>query len=135
MDDAAYRLLHEHFDPDSLDPQLDDVPDSRPDLPAAVLLRILDGYRDQDLAHVLGTGAPPEISPLEALCAARLLVADLTGCYGWLVRDARAAGASWSQIGAALGMSKQSAWGTYRDADAAPPGQAAGRSDDQEAAS
>jgi hypothetical protein len=29
------------------------------------------------------------------------------------VRTARAAGASWSQIGAALGMSKQSAWETH----------------------
>lgn len=122
MDDAAYRLLREHLDPDSIDPQLDDAPESRPDLPASALLQILDGYRDQALAHALGTGAPPQISPLEALCAARLLVADLTGSYGWLVRDARAAGASWSQIGAALAMSKQSAWEAYRDADRSETG-------------
>lgn len=109
MDDAAYRILHEHIEPDRIDPQLAVDPDAHPDLPAAVLLEILHGYQKQLLAHDAG-GAPPAISPLEALTATRLLVEDLTAAYGWLINHARAAGESWSDIGRALRMSKQAAW-------------------------
>jgi hypothetical protein len=62
------------------------------------------------------SGEPPGDAPLPAQEALELLalgevIARKAG-YGrqLTVRSARTAGASWSQIGAALGTSKQSAW-------------------------
>ena len=64
----------------------------------------------------LSSGEPPGDAPLPAQEALELLalgevIAKKAG-YGrqLTVRSARTAGASWSQIGAALGTSKQSAW-------------------------
>ncbi|HYN97433.1 MAG TPA: hypothetical protein VES42_26635 [Pilimelia sp.] len=58
-------------------------------------------------------GAAPPLSPEDSLEMLALgeVIARKAG-YGrqLAVRTARAAGASWSQIGAALGTSKQSAW-------------------------
>lgn len=56
----------------------------------------------------------PEVSPIEALDANRRLVDLLIGSRWWVMQAAREAGASWSQIGAALGMSKQGAQDWYR---------------------
>lgn len=54
------------------------------------------------------------VTALEALGANHLLV-DLLTERRWLVmRDAREGGASWTQIGAALGMSKQGAQDWYQ---------------------
>ena len=70
------------------------------------------------LASTVGLGReePPGPAPLPAPEALELLelgevIARKAG-YGrqLTVRSARVAGASWSQIGAALGISKQSAW-------------------------
>lgn len=47
---------------------------------------------------------------LEALRANAVLVDDLTGQRWLVMRAARTAGASWEQLGSALGMSRQSAW-------------------------
>jgi hypothetical protein len=58
-------------------------------------------------------GAPPVLGKHEALELLALSeVITRKAAYGrqLTVRSARAAGASWSQIGAALGTSKQSAW-------------------------
>jgi hypothetical protein len=64
----------------------------------------------------LSSGEPPYDAPLPAQEALELLalgevIARKAG-YGrqLTVRSARTAGASWSQIGAALGTTKQSAW-------------------------
>lgn len=54
------------------------------------------------------------VSPLQALAANRRLVELLTGRRWLVMRDAREAGATWSEIGAALGMSKQGAQDFYR---------------------
>jgi hypothetical protein len=56
-------------------------------------------------------GPPPSLPDALELLALGELIARKAG-YGrqLTVRSARRAGASWSQIGAALGTSKQSAW-------------------------
>ena len=56
----------------------------------------------------------PEVSPLEALEANARLVGLLTGARWWVMQAAREAGASWTEIGAALGMTKQGARDWYR---------------------
>ena len=56
----------------------------------------------------------PEVTALEALRANAELVARLTGTRWMAMRAAREAGASWSEIGGALGMSKQGALYSYR---------------------
>jgi hypothetical protein len=65
---------------------------------------------------VAGVAAPAPLQKEEALELLALgeLIARKAG-YGreLTVRSARAAGASWSQIGAAIGTSKQSAWESH----------------------
>lgn len=56
----------------------------------------------------------PAVSALEALEANREMVELLTNRRWYVMREAREAGASWPQIGAALGMSKQGAQDWYR---------------------
>jgi len=56
----------------------------------------------------------PEVTALDALRANAQLVELLTGRRWHVMRDAREEGASWSQIGEALGMSKQGAQDYYR---------------------
>jgi hypothetical protein len=56
----------------------------------------------------------PDVSALDALEANRQLVELLIGRRWYVMRAAREAGASWSEIGAALGMSKQGAQDWYR---------------------
>src|SRR3954447_25599137 len=56
----------------------------------------------------------PEVSALDALEANRQLVDFLIGRRWFVMQAAREAGASWSEIGAALGMSKQGAQDWYR---------------------
>src|SRR5690349_8474462 len=56
----------------------------------------------------------PDVRAVDALEANRRLVELLTGRRWYVMRAAREAGASWSEIGAALGMSKQGAQDWYR---------------------
>lgn len=56
----------------------------------------------------------PEVSALQALEANRQLVELLTSRRWYVMQAAREVGASWSEIGAALGMSKQGAQDWYR---------------------
>lgn len=56
----------------------------------------------------------PEVGPLDALTANKHLVELLVGDRWYVMQAAREAGATWSQIGAALGMSKQGAQDWYR---------------------
>ena len=78
----------------------------------------------------------PAVSPLDALAANRRLVDLLTLRRWYVMQAAREAGATWEQIGSALGMSKQGAYEWYKkaiaaekqlvkDLDAAPRAQAA----------
>lgn len=57
-----------------------------------------------------------DVSSLEALRANERIVTLLTG-WRWLaIRQAREEGHSWTDIGAALNMSKQGAWDLYQRA-------------------
>src|SRR5690242_19463021 len=51
----------------------------------------------------------PGVTGLEALRASRRVVELLTGARWQMMRQAREEGSSWSQVGKALGMSKQAA--------------------------
>ena len=52
----------------------------------------------------------PEVTPLDALRANAELVSRLTAERWVAMQAARGQGASWEQIGQALGVSRQSAW-------------------------
>jgi len=56
----------------------------------------------------------PEATALDALEANRELVATLTAQRWYVMQAAREGGASWSEIGAALGMTKQGAQDWYQ---------------------
>jgi len=69
----------------------------------------------------------PSVTGLEALRASRRVVELLAAARWRMMRQAREEGSSWSQVGNALGMSKQAAHDFYRrnldqhdDSDAAP---------------
>lgn len=95
---------------------------------------ILARYRDADgtvpphvcltLLARYATGQPGEgearVTALEALAAAHQLAEALRAVYGPLVGAAQAEGASWADIGAALGISRQAAHTTYRHATKEP---------------
>jgi hypothetical protein len=56
----------------------------------------------------------PGVTGLDALRASRRVVELLTGARWHMMRQAREEGASWSDIGNALGMSRQAAHDFYR---------------------
>jgi hypothetical protein len=56
----------------------------------------------------------PGVTGLEALRASRRVVELLTTARWHMIRQAREEGSSWSQVGGALGMSKQAAYDFYR---------------------
>lgn len=70
------------------------------------------GYPVEILVSSLA-GLPP-VSGLEALRASRKLEDLLLGRRWHIMRQARAEGSTWSEIGDALGMSKQAAQQLYR---------------------
>lgn len=79
----------------------------------ATWARVLARGGDPDI--VAGALAKvPEVTALEALEANRRVVDLLTGRRWYVMKEAREAGASWSDIGAALGMTKQGAQDWYR---------------------
>lgn len=61
----------------------------------------------------------PDVTAVDALEANRRLIDLLTGQRWFVMRDAREAGATWDEIGTALGMSRQGAYDWYRRAIAA----------------
>jgi hypothetical protein len=54
-----------------------------------------------------------ELDVLRPVASTRDLVSQAQAALVRAVRDARDRGASWSQIGATLGVSKQTAWDRY----------------------
>lgn len=58
----------------------------------------------------------PEVTATQALAANAMLVDLLVGRRWYVMRDAREAQASWTEIGDALGISRQGAYDFYRRA-------------------
>lgn len=54
------------------------------------------------------------VTPLEGLAACAVLADQLQRSRWWITAEARKRGASWAEIGAALGMTKQAAWEAFR---------------------
>lgn len=79
----------------------------------ATWLQVIERGGDQAVAQ-RALAQLPEVSAVEALEANRQLVELLTNRRWYVMREAREAGASWSEIGVALGMSKQGAQDWYR---------------------
>ncbi|MEV6285621.1 hypothetical protein [Kribbella sp. NPDC051770] len=63
---------------------------------------------------VKALGDLPGVTGLEALRASRRVVELLTGARWHMIRQAREEGSSWSQVGLAMGTSKQAAYDFYR---------------------
>ena len=72
-----------------------------------------DELRMRDALAVMGDGTAPPLSraeSLELLALSEVVIRKAGYGRQAMVRSARGAGASWTQIGAALGSSKQAAW-------------------------
>lgn len=82
-------------------------------LEACVAVEAGGAYAEQARERV---EAGAEVSALEALAASARLADELTRRRWVVMRSAREAGASWSEIGTALGMSKQGAHDWYKKA-------------------
>jgi hypothetical protein len=75
--------------------------------------------REQEAGHpvavlVKALAELPGVTGLDALRASRRVVELLTGARWHMMRQAREEGSSWSQVGTALGVSKQAAFDFYR---------------------
>jgi hypothetical protein len=67
------------------------------------------------LKPFLPPGAPVDgVTPLEAMAAATVLIGQLQGTCRWMTAEARKQGASWADVGEALGISRQAAWEGFR---------------------
>jgi hypothetical protein len=79
---------------------------------------VTDGLRvdgERVLKPHLPEGAPVDgVTPLEAMAAATVLIGQLQGTCRWMTAEARKEGASWADVGGALGMSRQAAWEGFR---------------------
>jgi hypothetical protein len=80
---------------------------------------LADGCRGANgerlLKPYLPEGAPVDgVTPLQAMAAATVLTAQLQGTCRWMTAEARKQGASWADVGAALGISRQAAWEGFR---------------------
>lgn len=63
----------------------------------------------------LPDGAPVDgVTPLEAIASATVLIGQLQGTCRWMTAEARKEGASWADVGEALGISRQAAWEGFR---------------------
>jgi hypothetical protein len=66
-------------------------------------------------------GAPASgVTPLEAAAATTVLIGQLQGSRWWIAAEARKRGASWADVGEALGMSRQAAWEGFKKYAANP---------------
>jgi hypothetical protein len=76
-----------------------------------------DALRMRDAIAAMGDGGEPPLEreeTLELLALSEVLIRKAGYGRQAMVRSARAAGASWTQIGTALGSSKQAAWEAHQ---------------------
>ncbi|MEU3260978.1 hypothetical protein ABZ694_24850 [Streptomyces albidoflavus] len=90
---------------------LDDFPDETEmrGVPMPTLVSIINNYLSQ---HDNDRTEP--VTALEALTATRLLAESMTASRGWITGEARREGATWTEVGHALGMTRQSAWEFFK---------------------
>src|SRR4051794_25896893 len=69
-----------------------------------------DELRMRDALATMSDGALSRAETLELLALSEVVIRKAGYGRQTMVRSARSAGASWAQIGAALGTTKQSAW-------------------------
>jgi hypothetical protein len=73
----------------------------------------VDGKRV--LKPYLPEGAPVDgVTPLEAIAAATVLIGQIQGTCQWMTAEALKQGASWADVGGALGITRQAAWEGFR---------------------
>jgi hypothetical protein len=72
------------------------------------------GYAERGIAEI------GELTAVDALRAGERLARVVADWRDRLVSEARAAGASWSVVGDALGLTRQAAWAAYHGAGEAP---------------
>lgn len=116
-DSGALRILAEYIDPEDFQIHEGDPP-LRTDMLWGLFMSYTENYLVSGLTGLkpfIPEGAPRDgVTALEGLTAARCLVESVQRCYGWIITEARKEGRSWSQIGAALGVTKQAAWEFYQ---------------------
>ena len=111
LDDATARILRVY---------LDDAGADEPTISPDTQWRIVQRYL---AATVEGAGDVPRVRSIEALAAARLLVEGLQAAYDALAADCRRDDESYTDIGQALNIKRQSAQQKYKNiADAIPAG-------------
>ena len=76
-------------------------------------LRIVGSGRDSKL-RLIGNW---EEAPLDGLCESARVALALDKLQRHLVKQARDAGRTWTEIGTSLGVSKQSAWERFSSSD------------------
>lgn len=109
LDEPTARILRVYLDDAGAD-----EPSVNPDTQWRIVQRYL-------AAAVEGPGDVPRVRSIEALAAARLLVEELQGAIDALAADCRRDDESYTAIGAALGITRQSAQQKYKNiADTIP---------------
>ncbi|WP_331756351.1 hypothetical protein OHA04_45540 (plasmid) [Streptomyces sp. NBC_01590] len=90
---------------------LNDFPDEveTRGIPMETLISIINRYTEQYDNDRTGP-----VTALEALTATRLLAESMAASRGWITGEARREGASWTEVGHALGTTRQSAWEFFK---------------------
>jgi hypothetical protein len=121
-DPRIIAILDDYLDPEDIRER-----DGDPPLSPYLLWGIFCSYTEHYLTDGLPglkphipEGAPANgVTPLEAMAAATVLTGQLQGSRWWMAAEARKHGASWADVGEALGMSRQAAWEGFRKYDPA----------------
>jgi hypothetical protein len=114
LDDKTAQILANWLDESRWYPGDDEYPGD-PEIHHETQWRVLRKYFNQDLDAAAGKPKPQDdrVQPIEALALARLLADGLRAAYWGIIYDARKAGDSWTDIGNALGIARQSAHEMY----------------------
>lgn len=115
-DPRILDILADYIDPEDFWEREGDPP-----LSHHLLWGLFCSYTENFLASGTGLkahipeGAPASgVTPLEAIAAATVLIGQLQGTCRWMTAEARKEGASWADVGGALGISRQAAWEGFR---------------------
>jgi hypothetical protein len=121
LDAKTAKILERWLDESRWYPHEEEYPGD-PEIRPETQWRLLHQYFDQDMDALMASMPQPpadRIGPIEALALARLLSDGIRMAYWGLIYEARKAGDSWADIGAALGVTRQSAHEMYaKDLDA-----------------